>query len=264
MTRRVLLLGGTSEARRIAAALADHVGLDVIYSLAGRLTDAVRPPAGSPPAGSPPATTVRTGGFGGPAGLLRFLREWEVTAVVDATHPFAARITASAVAACAEAGLPLLVVRRPGWTETDGDDWRRVPSLPAAAALLAGHRPGDPGGGRVFLTVGRSGVGAFAGLDHWFLSRSVEPPPGPVPRRLHILLDRGPFTVDAETTLMRRHQLDIVVTKDSGGSLTAAKLVAARRLGLPVVMVDRPPPPRCARVAASASAAISWVVDELR
>lgn len=284
MTRRVLLLGGTAEARRLAAALADRADLDVVYSLAGRL----RPPAASTvPAGA----TVRSGGFGGPDGLVDFLREHDVAAVVDATHSFAARITAAAVAACAATGVPLLVVRRPGWTESDGDDWRRVPSLPAAAALLAAGRPsgpdrsGDPGDPgelgepgepgkpgkpgerrdrRVFLTVGRSGVAAFAGLDHWFLARSVEPPPGPVPRRLRVLLDRGPFTVDAETALLRRHEVDTVVTKDSGGSLTAAKLVAARRLRLPVVMVDRPPLPRQAQVVATPSAAISWVTDELR
>ncbi|CAI7975148.1 Precorrin-6A reductase [Frankia sp. Hr75.2] len=278
MTRRVLLLGGTAEARRLAAALADRADLDVVYSLAGRLWP---PTVSTVPAGA----TVRSGGFGGPDGLVEFLREHDVAAVVDATHPFAARITAAAVAACAATGVPLLVVRRPGWTESDGDDWRRVPSLPAAAALLAAGRPGgpsdpsdpsDPGelgepgepgerrGRRVFLTVGRSGVAAFAGLDHWFLARSVEPPPGPVPRRLRVLLDRGPFTVDAETALLRRHEVDTVVTKDSGGSLTAAKLVAARRLRLPVVMVDRPPLPRQARVVATPSAAVSWVTDELR
>ncbi|OHV39658.1 cobalt-precorrin-6A reductase [Parafrankia soli] len=272
MTRRVLLLGGTAEARRLAAALADRADLDVVYSLAGRLWP---PTASTVPAGA----TVRSGGFGGPDGLVEFLREHDVAAVVDATHPFAARITAAAVAACAATGVPLLVVRRPGWTESDGDDWRRVPSLPAAAALLAAGRPGgpsDPGelgepgepgkpgerrGRRVFLTVGRSGVAAFAGLDHWFLARSVEPPPGPVPRRLRVLLDRGPFTVDAETALLRRHEVDTVVTKDSGGSLTAAKLVAARRLRLPVVMVDRPPLPRQARVVATPSAAISWLTS---
>ncbi|MFI6761826.1 cobalt-precorrin-6A reductase [Micromonospora sp. NPDC050417] len=229
----VLLLGGTGEARRLASLLArERPDLRVVTSLAGRVA---RPAL--------PDGEVRVGGFGGPAGLAEWLRRERVGAVVDATHPFAARISTSAVTACAEVGLPLLVVRRPGWTERPGDDWRRVPSLEAAAGTIAGL------GERVFLSTGRQSVAVFAGLDrHWFLVRSVDPPDPPLPRRLAVVLDRGPFTVAGERELLRRYEIEVLVTKDSGGTMTAAKLEAARELGLPVVLVDRPPTPPADRV----------------
>jgi precorrin-6A/cobalt-precorrin-6A reductase len=223
---RVLVLGGTGEARRLASSLAGRPGTDVVTSLAGRVAAPNLPPG-----------RVRIGGFGGPDGLAAWLRTERVDVVVDATHPFAAAITASAVAACAGAGVPLLVLRRPGWREEPGDDWRRVPSLAAAAALLPAV------GERVLLTTGRQGLAAFAEVDCWFLVRSVDPPEPPAPRRMEVRLDRGPFTVEGERALLAAHRIDVVVTKDSGGTMTAAKLVAARDLGLPVVMVDRPPAP---------------------
>ncbi|HEX6342975.1 cobalt-precorrin-6A reductase [Umezawaea sp.] len=229
------MLGGTGEARRLAARLPGRV----VSSLAGRVTDP-RLPEGE----------VRIGGFGGVGGLVEWLRVNDVTAVVDATHPFAATMTAHAVEATALAGVPLLVLRRPGWTARPGDDWRWVDSLEEAAATLPGER--------VFLTTGRQDIGVFAGVDRWFLARSVEPPEPPVPHRLHVLLDRGPFTVDGEVALMRRHAVDVLVTKDSGGDQTAAKLVAARRLGIPVVVVRRPPPPAAPTVD-SVDAAVEWV-----
>jgi precorrin-6A/cobalt-precorrin-6A reductase len=239
----VLLLGGTGEARRLAALLAERwPELRLVTSLAGRVAKPARP-----------VGEVRIGGFGGPAGLAEWLRRERVGAVVDATHPFAARISASAVTATAEVGVPLLVVRRRGWTAEPGDDWRRVPSLAAAAELVAGL------GERVFLSTGRQSLAAFAGLDRqWFLVRSVDPPDPPVPRRLAVVLDRGPFTVDGELALMRRYDIDVLVTKDSGGTMTAAKLGAARQLGLPVVMVDRPPAPPANQVD-SVEAALSWL-----
>ncbi|WP_329109849.1 cobalt-precorrin-6A reductase [Micromonospora sp. NBC_01699] len=224
----VLLLGGTGEARRLAALLArERPDLRVVTSLAGRVAQPALPEG-----------EVRVGGFGGPAGLVEWLRRERVGAVLDVTHPFAARMSATAVTACAEVGVPLLVVRRPGWTAQPGDAWRRVPSLEAAAETVAEL------GERVFLTTGRQSLAAFAGLDRqWFLVRSVDPPEPPLPRRLTVVLDRGPFTLDAELDLLHRYAVDVLVTKDSGGSMTAAKLHAARRLGLPVVMVDRPPTP---------------------
>ncbi|WSG48249.1 cobalt-precorrin-6A reductase [Dactylosporangium sp. NBC_01737] len=219
LVRTVLILGGTGEARRLAAAL---TGFRVISSLAGRVADPALPPG-----------EVRVGGFGGPEGLAAYVRGEAVDVVVDATHPFAARISASA-AAC---GVPLLVLRRPGWTAAPGDVWHRVPSLSSAAAFIAAS-PYD----RVFLTTGRQGLGAFADLaDRWFLVRSVDPVEPPHPPRLESLLDRGPFTVDGETALLRSYTIQLLVTKDSGGDMTAAKLTAARRLGVPVLMVDRPP-----------------------
>ncbi|MFC4907128.1 cobalt-precorrin-6A reductase [Actinomadura gamaensis] len=243
--RRVLLLGGTGEARRLAALLDGRPGVEVISSLAGRTGRA-----------GVPSGRVRVGGFGGPDALRTWLADEAVDAVVDATHPFAARITASAAAAAADAGVPFLLLRRPGWTAGPGDDWRRVPSLEAAAANLPGER--------VFLTTGRTGLAAFAADDRrWFLVRSVDAPAPPAPPRMHVLLDRGPFEVEDEIELMRRHAIDVVVTKDSGGDMTAAKLTAARRLGLPVVMIDRPPVPDVPTVE-TVDAAAAWLLRDGR
>ncbi|GGQ80460.1 precorrin-6A reductase [Streptomyces griseorubens] len=227
MSPHVLILGGTAEARRLAAALAARPGIRVTTSLAGRVS---RPGALD--------GEVRVGGFGGPGGLASWLREERVDAVVDATHPFAATITGNAAAATAAARVPLLVLRRPGWQPGPGDRWHPVPSLEAAAAALPALGP------RVFLTTGRLGLAAFAGLtEHRFLVRSVEPPEPPLPPHTHVLLARGPFTVADETALLRAHRVDVLVTKDSGGAATSAKLAAARDLGLPVVVVRRPPLP---------------------
>lgn len=240
MTLRVLVLGGTAEGRRLAEALAGRY--DVVSSLAGRVRNPLLP-----------AGAVRVGGFGGPDGLAAWLRANRIGAVVDATHPFAAGMTASAVAAARAAGVPLLVLRRAGWTAGPGDRWHRVPSFGAAAAALAGH------GERVFLTTGRQSLAAFAGLDrYWFLARAVEPPDPPLPPRLEVLLDRGPFTVDGERALLRDRAIDVLVTKDSGGDQTAAKLTAARELGVPVLMVDRPPAPDAATVV-TVAAAVAWL-----
>jgi precorrin-6A/cobalt-precorrin-6A reductase len=160
-------------------------------------------------------------------------------------------MTAAAVAATQRLGVPLLVLRRPGWTARPDDDWRRVASLAAAAADLPGQR--------VFLTVGRTEVSAFAAdQQRWFLIRSVEAPAPPLPPRAQVVTARGPFEVADETALMRRHAVDVLVTRDSGGALTSAKLTAARRLGLPVVMVDRPPAPDAPTVA-TAREAITWL-----
>jgi precorrin-6A/cobalt-precorrin-6A reductase len=244
--RNVLVLGGTAEARRLATALHANPAFAVTSSLAGR----VAMPA-------LPRGEVRIGGFGGAAGLAAWLRGHRTDAVVDATHPFAARMTANAVAATTAAGVPLLVLRRPGWTAGPGDRWHRVPAAAAAAALLP--RLGE----RVFLATGRGDLPAFAGLDAWFLLRAVDPPPPPLPARHHLVLARGPFTADAERALLREHRIDVLVTRDSGGELTAAKLVAARELGLPVVLLARPPAPD-APVVASVEEALAWLTAALR
>jgi precorrin-6A/cobalt-precorrin-6A reductase len=249
--RRVLILGGTAEGRRLAERLV-AAGVPVVSSLAGRLRRPELPPG-----------EVRMGGFGGPEALGQWLRDEHVGAVVDATHPFAAQITAHAVAAAEDAGVPLLVVRRPGWTASPGDVWVRRPTLAAAAEAL------DDLGGRVLLTTGRQGLAAFAGRGEWFLVRVIdvgvgggergnEQPHGPLPPRCRVITARGPFTVDGEEALLREHAIDVVVTKDSGGDATAAKLVAARHLGLPVVVVDRPPLPAGVTAVEDVEAAVTW------
>jgi len=238
---RVLILGGTAEARALAAAL-DARGVAVVSSLAGRVA---RPRL--------PAGEVRVGGFGGLEALARWLGEHAVAAVVDATHPFAQRISASAAQAAPAAGVPLLRLERPGWSERDGDRWRWVDTLGEAAALVPRL------GARAFLTTGRQGLAAFAHDDAtWFLIRCVDPPQPPLPPRHELLLDRGPYALAGELSLIDRHGLELVVTKDSGGDHTRAKLDAARERGLPVIVVRRPPRPAVETVA-TVEAALAWV-----
>ncbi|MFD9488503.1 cobalt-precorrin-6A reductase [Streptomyces sp. NPDC059991] len=233
-----LILGGTAEARALATALTAS-GMRVTTSLAGR----VAAPRALP-------GELRTGGFGGAEGLARWMREHHVTALLDATHPFAHRISENAAEASRRTGTELIALRRPGWTPAPGDRWHSVHTLDEAAALLPAL------GRRVFLTTGRLGLHAFVPQDGadplhglWFLVRSVEAPDPPTPRHSQVLLDRGPFTLDGERALLREHRIDVLVTKDSGGPATAAKLTAARELGLPVVVVRRPGPPAGVRTA---------------
>jgi precorrin-6A/cobalt-precorrin-6A reductase len=240
----VLILGGTAEARRLAELLAAErlPGLRVTNSLAGRVAAPRLPPG-----------EVRVGGFGGADGLATWLRAHTVDAFIDATHPFAGTISFNAARAAATARVPLLALRRPGWVPAEGDVWHEAGSLEEAAALLPAL------GRRVFLTTGRMGLGAFAGLDElWFLVRSVDAPEGPHPARMEMLLDRGPFSLDGEREVLRAHRIDVVVTKDSGGAATAPKLTAAREAGLPVVVVRRPPVPDGVPVAADPAQAVQW------
>ncbi|MFE8016980.1 cobalt-precorrin-6A reductase [Streptomyces antibioticus] len=241
----VLILGGTTEARRLAELLHGTPGLRVTSSLAGRVAAPRLPPG-----------EVRIGGFGGTEGLTAWLREHAVDVLVDATHPFAGTMSFHAAEAAADAGVPLLALRRSGWVPVPGDRWREVDSLAEAAAALPGL------GRRVFLTTGRMGLAAFADLpaDLWFLVRSVDAPEPPYPARTEVLLDRGPFTLDGERDLLRRHRIDVVVTKDSGGAATAPKLTAAREAGLPVVVVRRPPAPEGVPVVPTPADAVTWLL----
>ncbi|GGQ76258.1 cobalt-precorrin-6A reductase [Streptomyces pilosus] len=243
----VLILGGTAEARRLAELLAADAlpGLRVTNSLAGRVA-APRLPSGE----------ARVGGFGGADGLAGWLREHGADLLIDATHPFAGTISHNAARAAATAHVPLLALRRPGWVPVEGDRWHEAGSPEEAAALLPGL------GRRVFLTTGRKDLAAFAELrDQWFLVRSVDAPAGPHPARMETLLDRGPFTLDGEREVLRRHRIDVLVTKDSGGAATAPKLTAAREAGLPVVLVRRPPVPAGVRAVAGPEQALRWVRD---
>jgi precorrin-6A/cobalt-precorrin-6A reductase len=241
VTPRVLILGGTGEARELAAALVAG-GVAVTSSLAGRVA---RPRL--------PDGEVRIGGFGGPDGLARWLGEQATTAVVDATHPFAERISRSAALACSDAGVPLLRLERPGWSEREGDDWHWVGDTAEAASAIPGL------GARVFLTTGRQGLAVFANVPSaWFLVRCIDPPEPPLPAACEVLLDRGPYTPAGELALVDRHQIDLLVTKDSGGPLTAAKLDAARTRNLPVIVIRRPPRPE-GPTAHDVAAALAWL-----
>ncbi|TFI25844.1 cobalt-precorrin-6A reductase [Streptomyces sp. 4R-3d] len=229
---RVLILGGTTEARRLADALAAEAPhAHVTTSLAGRVADPATPAAGE----------LRVGGFGGPGALAAWLVAHRIDVLVDATHPFAATISAHAAEAATASGTDHFALRRPGWPTDPRDRRHPARSLADAAAQLPAL-----GAERVFLTTGRQGLDAFAGpeLDGLrFLVRTVEPPEPPLPRDIRLLLDRGPYTLEGERALLLDHRVDVLVTKDSGGAATEAKLVAARELGLPVVMIERPPPP---------------------
>ncbi|MCF3120489.1 cobalt-precorrin-6A reductase [Streptomyces arenae] len=241
----VLILGGTTEARRLAELLVTGAGPRVTSSLAGRVAAPRLPPG-----------EVRVGGFGGAQGLAEWLREHRVDALIDATHPFAGTISFNAATAATLAHVPLLALRRPGWVAGEGDDWHEVGSLDMAARVLPEL------GRRVFLTTGRMGLATFSGPELaalWFLVRSVDAPEPPGPARMEVLLGRGPFALDGERELLRRHRIDVVVTKDSGGSATAPKLVAAREAGIPVVVVRRPTGPEGVAGVATPEEAVAWV-----
>jgi precorrin-6A/cobalt-precorrin-6A reductase len=238
--RTLLVLGGTAEARELAAEL-HAAGVAVTTSLAGRVA---RPRL--------PAGDVRIGGFGGPAALATWLTEHGVAAVVDATHPFAERISASAVTACERAGVPLLRFERPGWTQRAGDRWHWVDDVGAAASAI-------PPGVRVLLTTGRQGLAAFAHRDDaWFLIRCVDAPQPPLPPHHELLLARGPYTLQGELALVDTHRIDLVVTKDSGGAHTIAKLDAARDRDLPVIVVRRPRRPDGTQTVTTVDGALRW------
>jgi precorrin-6A/cobalt-precorrin-6A reductase len=239
----LLVLGGTSEGFAVAQAAVDAGGLRVISSLAGRVASPRTPPG-----------ALRTGGFGGVEGLADFLRDNAVRAVIDATHPFAVRMGANAAAACARSGVPLLRLARPEWRPQAGDRWDQVDTWDAAvAALRASSR-------RVFLTVGRQDLAPFSGLAGlWFLIRTIEAPDAAHAfAEAEIVLARGPFRLADELALLRRYRIDTIVCKNSGGAATEAKLIAARELGIRVVMLRRPPRPEVP-AAASVDAAVAWL-----
>ncbi|WP_353475571.1 cobalt-precorrin-6A reductase [Salipiger sp. H15] len=224
MDPNLLVLGGTLEAARLCRVLA-AAGLRGTVSMAGRVAN----PAAQ-------ALPLRIGGFGGVEGLVRHLKAERITHVIDATHPFAARMSANAVAACAEVRVPLIALSRAPWQETAEDHWTRVPDIAGAVAALDGAPR------RVMLAVGRMHLPDFAANpQHAYLLRLVDPPQErPEFPEHHVIVDRGPFTLEGDMALMRAHGIELVVSKNSGGEGALAKIAAARALGLPVIMIDRP------------------------
>lgn len=242
MRPTLLILGGTTEATALAQVVADR-GIAATLSFAGRVA---RP--------KPQPIATRIGGFGGAEGLAHYLRDTRITHVVDATHPFAAQMSRNAVAACAAMGVPLVALTRPAWVAQPGDRWQRVADIPNAVAALAGPPR------RVMLAVGRMHLAAFAAQpQHSYLLRLVDPPADPVPLPdCHAIVSRGPFTLDGDRALMRAHRIELVVSKNAGGTGARAKIDAARALGLPVLMIDRPALPRRAEVG-TPQAVLDWL-----
>jgi precorrin-6A/cobalt-precorrin-6A reductase len=244
---RILILGGTAEARGLAQRLAGRSDLAVTLSLAGRTAaPAVQP------------VPVRVGGFGGAGGLADYLSAERIDALVDATHPYAAIISANGARAAQSAGVPLLALRRPPWTPVAGDRWIEVADIPAAVAALGEATR------RVFLALGRKELAPFAAApQHHYLVRSIDPvdPPLAVPHASYVTA-RGPFAEADERTLLGAHDIEVVVAKNSGGSATYGKIAAARKLGLPVIMPSRPPLPPVA-VVETIEDALAWL-DHIR
>jgi precorrin-6A/cobalt-precorrin-6A reductase len=240
---RLLLLGGTAEALELARSTAGHPGLHTVTSLAGR----TRRPAEIP-------GEVQVGGFGGAAGLVRFLQDQAIDLLVDATHPFAAVMAGNAAQACHETGVPRLKLLRPAWRPVPGDLWIEAANAAEAAAALSGL------GRRFFLTTGLRDITAFAGLtDAWFLVRLIDRPEVALPMARHeLILARGPFVEAAEVALMRGHRIEALIAKNSGGDSTYAKIAAARRLGFPVVIICRPDAPTGETVA-TVDQALAWI-----
>jgi precorrin-6A/cobalt-precorrin-6A reductase len=248
-TPHVLILGGTTEAARLAASLSERFGarLAVTTSLAGR----TRTPGSV-------VGAVRVGGFGGAPGLAAWCSENQVTFVIDATHPFANVISSNARRACDTVDIPRLMLVRAPWCAEAADDWRKVASLEAAAAILPDI------GKRIFLSIGAAHLAGFAGLHGVHLVvRMIDPPGDALPLADYsVILDKGPFDAAAERELLQREQIDALVSRNSGGSATFAKIKAARSLKLPVVMVTSPAREDGERVE-SVEGALQWIADRI-
>ncbi|UFW44416.1 cobalt-precorrin-6A reductase [Bradyrhizobium sp. WSM471] len=228
---RALILGGTADASLLAAEIA-RAGIDAVYSYGGR----TRVPANQP-------LPTRIGGFGGVSGLVDYIRSEHITHVIDATHPFAAEMSRNAVAACAEIGTPLIALERAPWMKAPGDNWIEIPDVDAAVAAL------PEAAANVFLAIGRQHIAPFATrTQHAYTLRFVDPPDAPLPFAADVIVSRGPFTLEGELEMMRKRSITRIVARNSGGDGARAKIDAARRLGLPVIMIARPQLPDRLRV----------------
>ncbi|MEM1392873.1 MAG: cobalt-precorrin-6A reductase [Cyanobacteria bacterium P01_H01_bin.150] len=242
MTRNLLILGGTQEARELAKKAVNLPNIEVKVSLAGRTNQAVI------------SKNLRVGGFGGITGLIKYLEAENIDLLIDATHPFAAKISRNVAVAVEKLGLPQLMLIRPEWKLVPGDKWIEVENIQAAVDILPSFAK------RVFLTIGRQEIIAFTQLENiWFLMRMIEKTSSNIalPKGL-ILNDRGPFDKDSEKQLLQKHNIDTIVSKNSGGNATYAKITAARELGIKVVMVKRPMLPEGERVEGVESA-LEWI-----
>jgi precorrin-6A/cobalt-precorrin-6A reductase len=244
---RVLILGGTGDAANLAAKLALIPSVFVISSLAGRTSHPLSL-----------LGAVRSGGFGGISGLVAYLKAERINALIDATHPFAQQISWHAAQAAQETGMPYLRLARPAWQKTQEDNWIEVETIEAAVCAVPTSAQ------RVFLTIGRQQLAPFAALPQvWFLMRSIDPPEAklPIPNG-ELLLDRGPFSLEQEQQLLQEYQIDVLVSKNSGGDATYSKIIAARELQIPVVMVQRPVMP-AGETTTDVEGAIAWLLKML-
>lgn len=241
---RVLIFGGTTEAVELGRVVGQIDQIEVFVSLAGRTKN-------------PKITNLNTriGGFGGISGLRKYLQQMRIDAVIDATHPFATQISIHVAIAAQECHIPHLILVRPPWEKQPGDNWIEVENLEQAAETLVNV------GQRVFLTIGRQEISTFARLEKiWFLMRMIDPPQaGEIPTG-EIILDTGPFSWQSDRELLITHQIDHIVSKNSGGDATYGKVIAARELNIPIIMVKRPSVPESVQVA-TVESAVNWLID---
>ena len=246
---RILVLGGTGDSARLIPQLAALPNVELIASLAGR----------TPKPNIPQVCQVRMGGFGGVDGLVNYLKTEKIGLLLDMTHPFAAQISHNAAIAAESVGIPRLLFCRPAWGEEEGDRWIEAMDHRAAAMLIPKITD------RVFLTIGRQELSAFAGVPNcWFLMRMITMPPIEMLRPLgEILLDQGPFDLDKEVQLLIQYNIGAIVSKNSGGTAAQAKIVAARNLGLPIIMIPRPKLPN-GEVVSDLDTIVPWVQSQIR
>lgn len=243
--KKVLILGGTGEAKILASKMEEIKGISAIASFAGRTKEHITL-----------TTPCRTGGFGGVRGLVDYLRQESIDCVIDATHPFASQISFNAAQATSECSIPRLMLIRPAWEKVEGDRWIEVESHQEATNILPQLAQ------RVFLTIGRQELAIYAYLkDIWFLMRMIDPPEPPIPKG-KLLLQRGPFSLESERELLQKYRIGAIVSKNSGGDATYPKIIAARELGITVVMVQRPPIPKGEKVA-DVESVITWLENRL-